>query len=56
MIKREIKRLNKEIEEAKKELKEWEIYNKKMNDVLRAEIKSLEGLRDAHKESLKKFQ
>jgi len=54
MIKREIKKLQKEVAEMREECRKWEEYNNRENDLIRADIKSKENLIKKYEKILKK--
>jgi len=54
MIKTEIKKLQKEVAELREELRAWEAYNNRENDLMRDEIKSKENLIKKYEKILKK--
>ena len=56
MIKKEIKKLQREVAELREECKMWEAYNQRENDLMRDDIKSKEKLIKKHEKNLKKLK
>ena len=55
-VRKEIKKVELDIKELKKELKEWEAYNNKENDILRQKIKDKYNYIKILKSKLKKYE